>query len=162
MEPNPVHLVREEITLPRLLRQAGYATCLTGKWRLNGAIGQGQAEPPDHGFDHWFAAGGAAQRERPLHWHYYTLDRPRSALRDGEWKILGIPRTPCPREPGGFPAPEDFACIANAELAEFELYLARDPGETGNLAAREPARLRALAARLKELHAGVKRDLRRW
>ena len=369
MDANPVHLVREEITIPRLLRQAGYATCLTGKWHLNGAIGQGQAEPSDHGFDHWFAAGawadpsqknpanfyrngkpvgplegyastltmneslawldrvggaqpfflmvafhaphepvesaprfvnfyrdtghrgereyfanvteldhefgrllryldekrlrddtlvfftsdngpetlnrhpnawrswgsagalrsrklslyeggirvpgiarwpgrirpgtvsrepiasldflptfcdaarvprparpldgasllpvfggGAAQRECPLQWHYYNaLDRPRSALRDGDWKILGIPRNPCPREPGGFPGPEDFTYIQNAELTEFELYnLARDPGERENLAAREPARLAALSARLRELHADVKRDLRRW
>jgi arylsulfatase A-like enzyme len=40
-----------ELTLPELLRQAGYATHLSGKWHL----GHTPAHlPRAHGFDHWF------------------------------------------------------------------------------------------------------------
>ncbi len=55
-EKSPVHLRREETTVARLLRDAGYATCLSGKWHLNGHFNQGtQPQPGDHGFEHWFA-----------------------------------------------------------------------------------------------------------
>lgn len=41
----------DELTLPELLRQAGYATHLSGKWHL----GHTPAHlPRSHGFDHWF------------------------------------------------------------------------------------------------------------
>lgn len=52
----PVHVPRSEITVATLLRQAGYATCHTGKWHMNGQFNQPtQPQPNDHGFDHWFA-----------------------------------------------------------------------------------------------------------
>lgn len=55
-EDSPVHLRRGEITIATLLRGAGYATCHTGKWHLNGAFNQpSQPQPGDHGFDHWFS-----------------------------------------------------------------------------------------------------------
>ncbi len=55
-EESPVHLPRTEITIATLLRNAGYTTCLSGKWHLNGAFNQAsQPQPNDHGFDHWFA-----------------------------------------------------------------------------------------------------------
>jgi arylsulfatase A len=45
-----------EITIPRLLKQAGYATCMSGKYHCNSAFNSPtQAQPGDHGFDHWFA-----------------------------------------------------------------------------------------------------------
>jgi arylsulfatase A len=51
-----VHLRKGEVTLPRLLRQAGYATALAGKWHCNAAFNQSvQAQPNELGFDHWFA-----------------------------------------------------------------------------------------------------------
>jgi arylsulfatase A len=55
-EESPVHLRRSEITVATLLRRAGYATCHTGKWHLNGDFnGPSQPQPSDHGFDHWFS-----------------------------------------------------------------------------------------------------------
>ena len=51
-----VHLRREEVTLPRLLQQAGYATAMAGKWHCNSRFNDpAQPQPGDAGFDHWFA-----------------------------------------------------------------------------------------------------------
>ncbi len=51
-----VHLQRKEITLPQLLKQAGYATCMAGKWHCNSMFNQAQQpQPGDAGFDHWLA-----------------------------------------------------------------------------------------------------------
>lgn len=56
-EGSPMHLRAGEITLARLLRDAGYATCLVGKWHLSGGFEiAGQPTPKDHGFEYWFAA----------------------------------------------------------------------------------------------------------
>ncbi|MCC6511334.1 MAG: sulfatase-like hydrolase/transferase [Pirellulaceae bacterium] len=49
----------DTLTLPRALKQAGYTTCLTGKWHLGSLTHQG----PNHfGFDHAFGslAGGVS------------------------------------------------------------------------------------------------------
>lgn len=55
-EESPVHLRRSEITVARLLKQAGYATAHVGKWHLNGHFNQPtQPQPGDHGFDYWFS-----------------------------------------------------------------------------------------------------------
>jgi arylsulfatase A len=51
-----VHLRRAEITLPALLRSAGYHTALAGKWHCNADFNsQRQPQPDAAGFDHWFA-----------------------------------------------------------------------------------------------------------
>lgn len=51
-----VHLRTSEITLPRLLKDAGYATCHVGKWHLNGKFNDpAQPQPGDYGYDHWMA-----------------------------------------------------------------------------------------------------------
>ncbi|MCI0682500.1 MAG: sulfatase-like hydrolase/transferase [Gemmataceae bacterium] len=53
---SPMHLRGHEITIATLLRRAGYATALVGKWHLNGMFNlPGQPQPSDHGFDHWLA-----------------------------------------------------------------------------------------------------------
>lgn len=55
-EGSEVHLRTSEITLPRLLKEAGYATCHSGKWHLNGKFNDpAQPQPGDHGYDHWMA-----------------------------------------------------------------------------------------------------------
>jgi arylsulfatase A len=51
-----VHMRAKEITLPRLLCDAGYATCMAGKWHCNSRFNSTyQPQPSDAGFDHWFA-----------------------------------------------------------------------------------------------------------
>lgn len=55
-EGAPVHLRTTERTLPTLLRAAGYGTCHTGKWHLNGLFNQADQPQPDaHGYDWWMA-----------------------------------------------------------------------------------------------------------
>ncbi len=55
-EGSPVHLRPSEVTIARLLQQAGYATCQVGKWHLNGLFNSAeQPQPGDLGFDYWFS-----------------------------------------------------------------------------------------------------------
>ena len=55
-QDSPVHLRRSEVTVAKLLQQAGYATCHVGKWHLNGEFNlPSQPQPGDHGFGHWFS-----------------------------------------------------------------------------------------------------------
>lgn len=57
-----LHLQAGEITIATLLRQAGYATCHSGKWHCTGPFNQPRIpQPKDHGFDHWFSTSNNAQ-----------------------------------------------------------------------------------------------------
>ncbi len=47
---NPTHLSQNEITIPELLKQKGYATCFVGKWHLIGS--PNHPTPNEQGFDH--------------------------------------------------------------------------------------------------------------
>jgi arylsulfatase A-like enzyme len=48
-----IYLHKSEVTLAALLRRAGYATALIGKWHLNSDLGDpAQPQPADHGFDY--------------------------------------------------------------------------------------------------------------
>lgn len=51
-----VQLEKREITIATLLKNKGYETFLGGKWHLNAGLDiKKQAQPDDHGFDHWLA-----------------------------------------------------------------------------------------------------------
>ncbi|MEO1981596.1 MAG: sulfatase-like hydrolase/transferase, partial [Fuerstiella sp.] len=51
-----VHMRKSEITIAELLKKAGYATCMAGKWHCNATFNSPeQAQPNDAGFDHWMA-----------------------------------------------------------------------------------------------------------
>ena len=48
-----IFLHKQEITIATLLKRAGYATALIGKWHLNSNLGDpSQPQPSDHGFDY--------------------------------------------------------------------------------------------------------------
>ncbi len=50
------HLRANEVTVAQLLKDAGYATCMSGKWHCNSKFNSAeQPQPGDAGFDHWFA-----------------------------------------------------------------------------------------------------------
>ena len=66
-----VHMKRDEITIAGLLRQAGYATCMAGKWHCNAAFNSpDQPQPNDAGFDHWLATqnNAAPSHENPVNY----------------------------------------------------------------------------------------------
>jgi arylsulfatase A len=71
-----VHLRTSEITLPKLLKGAGYGTCHSGKWHLNGLFNHpAQPQPGDHGYDWWMATQNNAG---PTH------ENPNNFVRNGE------------------------------------------------------------------------------
>lgn len=64
-----VEMRKEEFTVSRMLKNAGYATCMSGKWHCNAMFNSDkQAQPDDHGFDHWFATQNNASptHENPV------------------------------------------------------------------------------------------------
>jgi arylsulfatase A len=73
---HPMHLLRSEVTIATLLRQAGYSTCHVGKWHLNGKFNSPeQPQPADHGFDHWMSTQNNAG---PSH------ENPENFVRNGQ------------------------------------------------------------------------------
>jgi arylsulfatase A len=71
-EGSDMHLPASEVTVARLLRDAGYATAFAGKWHLNGGFDSDQPQPDDHGFEHFFATASMAQ---PSHRDPYNFVR---------------------------------------------------------------------------------------
>ncbi len=70
---SPMHMRRSEITIATLLKEAGYATCVVGKWHMNGRLNDpAQPQPGDHGFDYWFATQNNAL---PNHHNPYNFIR---------------------------------------------------------------------------------------
>lgn len=81
-ENNLMHLRKEEVTFARLLQRAGYATCHSGKWHLNGRFNSPeQPQPGEHGFDHWFSTQNNAlpSHENPL--NFVRNGRPAGPLK---------------------------------------------------------------------------------
>ncbi|MFN9720800.1 MAG: sulfatase-like hydrolase/transferase [Planctomycetota bacterium] len=71
-----VHLRSTEVTVPQVLKRAGYATCMAGKWHCNSLFNRPeQPQPNDAGFDHWLATQNNAG---PSH------ENPRNFVRNGE------------------------------------------------------------------------------
>jgi arylsulfatase A len=63
-----VYLPRSEVTIARLLKDAGYTTCLSGKWHLNSRFNGTEPTPGDFGFDHWFATQNNAAHIDPANY----------------------------------------------------------------------------------------------
>ncbi len=54
-EDSGIYLRDEEVTLAEILRSAGYATALIGKWHLNSDLGTDkEPQPTDQGFDYFY------------------------------------------------------------------------------------------------------------
>jgi len=79
-EPKPdareqVHMQSRETTIPMLLKQAGYATAMAGKWHCNSKFNSAeQPQPGDSGFDYWF---GTHNNASPSH------ENPNNFVRNG-------------------------------------------------------------------------------
>ncbi len=86
-------------------------------------------------------AGRPVERARPLYWRCAIAPEPlKTAMRVGDWKIL-----------------------ADEALTTFELYnLGRDPRETTELSAREPAKLAEMKAALRKLNAEIEAEGPPW
>lgn len=71
-----VHLQAHEATIPAMLKSAGYATCLVGKWHCSSRFNhESQPTPGDLGFDYWMATHNNAA---PSH------KNPKNFIRNGE------------------------------------------------------------------------------
>lgn len=60
-----VHLPRDTVTVAQRLKDAGYRTCLSGKWHLNSRFNDQEPTPGDFGFDHWFATQNNTKHQGP-------------------------------------------------------------------------------------------------
>lgn len=107
--------------------------------------------------------GRTISRTTPLYWQYNrAASEPKVAMRIGEWKILGRLDSP-PLKPSADLTSEEMTVIKTARLQSFELYNLRDdPGETLDLAAREPERLESLSARLRTMFREVQAECPTW
>jgi arylsulfatase A len=91
---SPMHIKREEVTIATLLRRAGYATALVGKWHLNGGFDQAdQPQPGDHGFDYWFATQNIALPSHRNPTNFYRNGRPVGPLQGYSAEIIGAETT---------------------------------------------------------------------
>jgi len=71
-----VHMQKNEVAIPSLLKSVGYSTCLVGKWHCNSKFNSNeQPQPGDFGFDHWMATQNNAA---PSH------ENPNNFVRNGE------------------------------------------------------------------------------
>ncbi len=60
-----VFLPRDTVTTAKRLKDAGYTTCLSGKWHLNSKFNGQEPTPGDFGFDHWFATQNNTKHQDP-------------------------------------------------------------------------------------------------
>ena len=107
--------------------------------------------------------GKSINRVEPLYWQYYrAIGKGKVALRDGDWKLLAHWDGP-DLGPGGSVHAGDCELIRSAKLTGFELYnLREDPRESTDLAAREPAMVEALAAKLRTRYDAIATAAPQW
>lgn len=108
-------------------------------------------------------SGAKVERLTPLYWFYYrAYPKPKAALRDGDWIILGQWDGP-DLGPGGSVQQGDADLIKKHELVGCELYnLKDDPSQLHNQANSEPELLQSLAKKLVEKYTEIRSEARRW
>ncbi len=107
--------------------------------------------------------GRPIERKTPLYWQFnFSRSAPKVAMRVGDWKILAQLTTK-PFKPTADILPEHGKALKEAELTAFELYNLRDDiGETTDLAAKEPDRLKRMSAQLTKLYHEVRDESPVW
>ncbi len=110
-----------------------------------------------------FTHGGSVERTTPLFWSYYrAFPKPKAALREGDWMVLGYWDGP-DLGPGGSVQHGDSELIKKHELVGFELYnLKDDPAQSRDLAGSEPQRLQTLAKKLVAKYTEIRDEGPIW
>ena len=71
-----IYMRSSEVTIAQLLKNGGYATCMSGKWHCNGKFNSTRQPQSDSaGFDHWF---GTQNNASPSH------ENPENFVRNGK------------------------------------------------------------------------------
>ena len=134
-----MHLRTSEITLPKLLKDAGYATCHSGKWHLNGLFNNpAQPQPGDHGYDWWMATqnNAAPSHKNPV--NFVRNGSPVGKLEDRFNRLVGRYRDP------------QVGALARLRLAR--VLLAMDRGNLALLLRQCPPALRERVGLYADLH----------
>lgn len=107
--------------------------------------------------------GRPVARRTPLYWHYFrAFEKPKAAMRVGDWMVLGHWDGP-QLGPGGSVRKGDCEHIKSSVLTDFELYnLRTDLGQARDLAASEPERLKELSALLRRKYLEVREEGPVW
>ena len=107
--------------------------------------------------------GKPIQRRTPLFWFYYrAFPKPKAALRDGDWIVLGHWDGP-DITPGGSLQKGDIDLIKKHQLVDFELYnVKEDPSQSVNLATSDPERLHSLSMKLVEKYSEIQGEGKLW
>jgi len=105
--------------------------------------------------------GRPVQRPTPLFWFYcLAISKPKAAIREGDWKLVAHWDV---AEPLAGITPRTIRALKHANLIDFELYnLREDIAERHDLAARQPDRVKAMAARLRELFGQIQAECPVW
>jgi len=107
--------------------------------------------------------GQSIERSTPLYWHFNRASsEPKVAMRIGDWKILA--RLDHPAEPRGNDLTEEGQRdFKRAQLIGFELYnLKNDVGESTDLSAAEPEKLKQMTHLLTTKYEEVRAESPIW
>jgi len=109
-------------------------------------------------------AGDPIKRETPLFWHFFqALGRPKVALRDGDWMVLGILDWPTQETRIDAVRQAEVQRLKESQIVEVELYNVRDDiAQEHNLAETESEQLERLSRLLSEKWNEVRSEAPVW
>jgi len=102
-------------------------------------------------------SGDTLQRDKPLFWHYYGgLGNRQFAMRDGDWKVVGMWDGPAEWGGGGSLRKGVVPQLRASRLKEFELYnIANDIDESEELSAKHPDRIAKMSQQAAQLYKEI-------